>query len=559
MNKKIKYCIIATVCVAALTLFISADKERNDADFKIGRNIEILLNIFRDINLFYVDKVDADKLLQDAVEGMVGQLDPYTEYLPEKEMSQFEILTTGKYGGIGSLIRQKGDYIIIAQPYKGFPADKAGLQIGDKIVEISGENAKGFDPAKVSSLLKGDPGTTVKLKIEKFYSGKVVPLNIKRERIVISGIPYFSMMNDSIGYIQHSDFSEDCSSDMRNALMSLKNSGKLKGLILDYRSNGGGILQEAVKILSLFVPKGTEVVSMRGKTKQMDATFKTETDPVDLNLPIAVLTNSASASAAEIVSGALQDLDRAVLVGQRTFGKGLVQSPRPVGYNSYLKITTAKYYIPSGRCIQAIDYAHRNEDGSVAFVPDSLVKEYATTAGRKVYDGGGIMPDVRLAPKYASRFALVVYSKGYIEDFVDIFAKQHPDGVDPKTFVLSDKDYNDFVLFMEDKNIEFQSDTKRALATLREKAQREKYIDKINEALDTIEQSLKDDKQSNLKLYKEELSEIIEDEIVMRNHYAQGVTARKIPKDKDIEAAIGILTDKARYTKIITTQNTERK
>ena len=539
-------------------VFSGADKSEN-SDFRLGRNMEILMNLFRDVNLFYVDSVSPDKLLEDAATGMTGKLDPYTEYIPEEEMADFEILTTGKYGGIGALIRKKGDWVVIAQPYKGFPADRAGLKIGDKIVEIEGQDARGFDPAKVSSLLKGDPGTTVKLKVERFATRKVEPVNIRRERIVISGVPYHGFVADSIGYIQHSDFTEDCSTDLRKAVMELKASGRLKGLILDLRGNGGGILQEAVKILSLFVPKGTEVVSMRGKFKQMDATFKTEGEPVDTELPIVVLTDRGSASAAEIVSGSLQDLDRAVLLGQRTFGKGLVQSTRPLGYNSYLKVTTAKYYIPTGRCIQAIDYAHRNEDGSVGYIPDSLIREFRTKAGRKVYDGGGIMPDVRMEPRYVSRFAMILYGKGYIEDFVDDYMRRHPEPVDVDRFALTDADYADFTVFMKDKDVEFQSESKQALAQLREKAKQERYLDRIESQLAEIERGLKDDKESNLKLYRKELSQIIEDEIILRSHYAQGVTRHRLHSDEEVKAAIELLGDKDRYRTILSTQDTARK
>ena len=555
LTKTTKYTLTLLACMAVAGIFTAA----RNPDFRLGRNTEILLNLFRDLNLFYVDSVDTDKLLSDAAIGMTKHLDPYTEYLPEEQMEDFEFMTTGKYGGIGALIRQKGDYVQIAQPYKGFPADRAGLRIGDKIVEIDGQDAKGFTTEKVSSRLKGDPGTNVKLKVEKFYTGQIEPVTIRRERIVISGVPYYGFVNDSIGYIQHNDFTEDCSSDMRRALMELRKGGKLKGLILDYRGNGGGILQEAVKILSLFVPKGTEVVSMKGRLKEMDATFRTETTPVDTTLPIVVLTSSGSASAAEIVSGALQDLDRAVLVGQRTFGKGLVQSTRPLGYNSYLKVTTAKYYIPSGRCIQAIDYAHRNEDGSVSFVPDSLIREFTTSNGRKVYDGGGIVPDVKLPPEYVSRFALITYGKGYIEDFVDLYCKQHPEPVDMLNFRLSDADYADFVRFMTDKDVEYESETKQALKTLREKAKEERYLDRIQEELNRVEAGLKDDKENNLRLYKNELSEIIEDEIILRSHYSQGVTAHKLTRDPEVAEAVKLLGDPERYQKIITTQDTSRK
>lgn len=554
INKRVKYGVIISLAVVTLSLFVSAG--RSQADFKLGKNSEILLNLFRDINLFYVDSVDADKLIADAAQGMVQNLDPYTEYIPEKDMENFEIMTTGKYGGIGSLIRKKGDYVLIAQPYKGFPADKAGLKIGDKIVEIEGMDAKGFDPSKVSSMLKGDPGTTVKLKVEKFATGNIVPVSIRRERITISGVPYFGFVADSVGYIALSDFTEDCSNDVRKALVELKQSGKLGSLILDLRSNGGGILQEAVKIVSLFVPNGTEVVSMRGKLKQMDATFKTEGEPVDTTVPIVVLTNSGSASASEIVAGALQDLDRAVLIGQRTFGKGLVQSTRPMGYNSYLKITTAKYYIPSGRCIQAIDYAHRNEDGSVAYVADSLMKEFSTRNGRKVYDGGGVTPDMKLDPEYSSRFAIITYGKGYIEDFVDQYFRKNPTpNVRLREFKLTDSDYNNFVEFMKDKNVEFESESKRALEQLKQKAERERYLDKIKDQLESIGANLKDDKESNLKLYRNELSELIEDQIILRVHYSQGVAEHRLATDKEVREAVKLLDNQTEYKEILTSQN----
>ena len=409
MHKKLKKWI---VWGAMLLVAGGSFAATSQPDFLLGKNIQILFNMFRDVSLFYVDSVDADRLLENAAAGMVSELDPYTELIPEKEMADFEIQATGKYAGIGAIIRKSGDYVMIAQPYKNFPADKAGLVVGDVIVAINGESIKGYDATKVSDMLKGTPGTSVKLTVEKLLTGEQEEVEIKRERIVISGVPYYGVIDGNVGYILHNDFSEDCSQDVLAAFEALKKQG-ITSLIIDLRGNGGGILQEAVKILSMFVPKGTTVVSMKGRSEDSNEKFVTTTDPVDTEIPIAVLVNSMTASAAEIVSGALQDLDRAVLVGQRTFGKGLVQVTRPLGYNAYLKVTTAKYYIPSGRCIQSVDYAHRNEDGSVGMVPDSLIKEYKTVAGRKVYDGGGIMPDVRLDPNYTSIFTMSLYAKGY--------------------------------------------------------------------------------------------------------------------------------------------------
>ena len=382
----LKCCAAAAIAGAAL-LFTFGKRD----DFGLGRTMEIAVNMMRELSLYFVDEVDPDKLLEGAAQGMVSHLDPYTEYLSEAEMSDFDVMTTGKYGGVGSLIRKKGDYVIFAQPYKDSPADKAGLRIGDKILAIDGEDAKGFTTEEVSKRMRGAPGTTFRITVERLLGGRHETLTLRRERIAIPGVPYAGWAAEGIGYIQHSDFTEGCYDDMRSAIDRLRREGDLRGLVLDYRGNGGGILQEAVKILSMFVPKGTEVVTTKGRTE--GKSFRTSSEPILPDLPLAVLVNGNTASAAEIVAGALQDLDRAVVIGQRSFGKGLVQTTRPLGYNAYLKLTTAKYYIPSGRCIQAVDYS-RAQEGSVREVPDSLIREYATRGGRKVYDGGGIMPDV---------------------------------------------------------------------------------------------------------------------------------------------------------------------
>lgn len=540
----------AAACGAALLVAAGPGK----SDFALGRNMEILVNMLRDLDTFYVDEVNPDTLVMDAAYGMTARLDPYTEYIPAEAMQDFEFLTTGKYGGIGALIRQKGDYVVVAEPYEGFPADEAGLRIGDLIMAVDGEDARGFSTADVSRRLKGDPGTRVRLAVKRFYTGEVDTVEIERRRIAISGVPYHGFVSDSIGYIQHSDFTEDCSEDMLKAFMELRATGRLKGLVLDYRNNGGGILQEAVKILSMFVPKGTEVVSMRGRQHSVDKNFVTEREPVDVELPIVVLTNSNSASAAEIVSGALQDLDRAVLIGQRTYGKGLVQNTRPLGYNAFLKLTTAKYYMPSGRCIQAIDYARRNEDGSVKFVPDSLTREFSTRNGRRVFDGGGITPDLKLDPEYSSRFAMVVYGRGYIDDFVDGYVLRHPDRAvsDPADFSLADGEYGEFMEFMEGKDVEFESETKRTLAKLRERAERELYMDSTMDVrLREIERSLNDDKRGNLLRYKDELSEIIEDNIILRSAYSRGVTARRLKSDPEVLKAVEVLRDGEAYARLL--------
>ena len=554
MHKKLKKWI---VWGALLLVAGGSFAATSQPDFLLGKNIQILFNMFRDVSLFYVDSVDADRLLENAAAGMVSELDPYTELIPEKEMADFEIQATGKYAGIGAIIRKSGDYVMIAQPYKNFPADKAGLVVGDVFVAINGESIKGYDATKVSDMLKGTPGTSVKLTVEKLLTGEQEEVEIKRERIVISGVPYYGVIDGNVGYILHNDFSEDCSQDVLEAFEALKKQG-ITSLIIDLRGNGGGILQEAVKILSMFVPKGTTVVSMKGRSEDSNETFVTTTDPVDTEIPIAVLVNSMTASAAEIVSGALQDLDRAVLIGQRTFGKGLVQVTRPLGYNAYLKVTTAKYYIPSGRCIQSVDYAHRNEDGSVGMVPDSLIKEYKTVAGRKVYDGGGIMPDVRLDPNYTSIFTMSLYAKGYIEDFANDYYKRHREGIDVDTFTLSDEEYGRFEAFMADKEVEYDSETQEALKELRRKAEREKYADRISEELDRIAEKLKEDKEADLESFKDDVRKLLEKEIILRSHYNGGVARHVSLNDPEVHRAVEVLKNGEEYRRILTSQDTPR-
>ena len=569
--KKSKHALKYWIAGAALAVCGAVSLSAESPDFKLGRNMEIFINLMRDVSMFYVDETDPDKLLQDAAAGLTYSLDPYTEWMPAETMQDFEIMTTGKYGGMGSMIRTKGDYTVIAQPYEGFPADKVGLVIGDRLVAVDGVNVVGMASDKVSALLKGDPGTQFDLTVLKLLSGREETVNITRERINIPGVPYYGMLDDSVGYIKHKDFSVDCSEDLRRAFLDLRDNRGMKALVLDYRGNGGGILQEAVKILSMFVPRGTEVVSMRGRGPESSAVFKTENEPIDLDMPIVVLTGvdyrssasvmmpDISASAAEIVSGAMQDLDRAVLVGQRTYGKGLVQSTRPAGYNSYLKITTARYYIPSGRCIQAIDYAHRAEDGSVSFVPDSLINEFTTSNGRKVYDGGGIMPDLKVDPVEYSLFTIIVQGRGYIEDFCDEYFRRNSAKPDLSTLAVDDRMYGEFVRFMADKDVEYRSRTKLSLEELRKNAERELYYDGIKEEIDRIEAQLKDDKENSLRLYREQLSGLILDNIILRHYYAKGVTEYHLTRDGDIGEALAVLADRPRYHSILETQDTARR
>ena len=539
--KKAGY-VLLLAAVVATGLFAAKN------DFGLGRNMEILINMMRELSTGYVDEVDPDRLMEDAAAGMVRRLDPYTSYLPEEEMQKFDQLSSGKYGGVGSLIRQKGDYVIFAQPYENSPADRAGIRIGDRIVAIDGQSAKGGTNAQVSDRLKGDPNTTVKVTVRHLLTDKEETLTLKRERIAIPGVPYAGWIEPGIGYIQHSDFTEGCYDEMRGAIEKLRGEGELKGLILDYRNNGGGILQEAVKIVGLFVQKGTEVIRTRGRAGEQ--IYRTQQEPLLPETPLVVLINGNTASAAEIVAGSLQDLDRAVLLGQKSFGKGLVQATRPLGYNAYLKLTTGKYYIPSGRCIQAIDYsAHDEERGTE--VADSLVREFRTAGGRKVYDGGGITPDRKLEPRYVSRFAVTLYSLGFIEDFVDEYMKRHAaDTIDVGSFSITDTDYADFLRFMAEKEVPYESASRRMLKAMKEAAKADNFT-RLQERIDEMEAELKDDKETNLETYRDEIVETINSDIVLRHAYMAGMIAHNLRSDPEVRAAADLLLDQPAWRAVL--------
>ena len=541
--------------VAAVATGVWATRD----DFGLGRNMEIMVNLMREITLQYVDDVDTDKLMQDGALGMVRNLDPYTTYMSEKEMDSFEVQATGKYGGIGSTIRMKRDSsgVVIAQPYKNSPADLAGLKIGDKFVSIDGEDVTKCTTEQISSRLKGTPGTKVKLAVKRLMTGKVEEMEIERARIAIPGVPYAGFVADGIGYIRHDDFTDGCYDDMRAEVERLRETGELKGLILDYRDNGGGSVAEAVKILSMFVPKGSKVLTMKGRAESSTRTYTTDSNPVLGELPLVALINGNTASASEIVCGALQDMDRAVLMGQRSYGKGLVQTLVPLGYNAYAKITTSKYYIPSGRCVQRINYSHSG--GKDENVPDSLINEFRTSAGRKVYDGKGLMPDIKVAPDYISTFAVMLYNLGYIEDFLDEYMRRNPSlKVDNKSFTITDADYEDFVKFMADKDVPYESQTRMALELLQKTSKEERYDGDFADDLKQIESKLKDQKMDNLRNYRAEIMDLINGDVVLRHNYYQGVVEHNLVSDSTVMKAIDVLRDGERYSKILSEQDTEK-
>lgn len=533
-------------------------------DLEIGRSMETFFNIFREVNLYYVDTTSPAQMVKEAGNAMLEGLDPYTEYLPADEMAAFETMTTGKYAGLGALIRKSSDgrWIEVAEPYRGTPSDKVGLKAGDRILSVDGVDMQGKEVAFASDRMRGKAGTMATLVICPIADTTATKtITVKRERISVPAVPYYGWIKDStdedsVGYIRLNSFTENCAAEVRNALTALQHQAPLKGLVLDLRDNTGGILGEAVKIVGLFTPRNTTVVTTRGRVPEMNATYRTVGEPVAPTTPLAVLINSASASASEIVAGSLQDLDRAVILGQRSFGKGLVQSTRPVGENGYIKLTTAKYYTPSGRCIQAMDYSHRNEDGSVGAVPDSLIASFRTAGGRTVYDGGGIMPDVKLPAEYLGKFTVILLGSGYIDDFANNYAIGRTPARD---FAVDDSLYDAFCGFMADKPITFESATERLLGQLRKMAEREKYSERIAEELETIAVKIKDDKTAELKAFGPEIRDVLADAIITRWYYDAGRIGYMLRRDKTAQRAADILTDKSEYTRIVTTQDTDKK
>ena len=535
--------VAATLCVGFTSVVVR--------DARLGQNIEVLVGMFRDLSLFYVDDVNTDKLLKDAAKGMAASLDPYTELYTTEGMEELEMMTTGKYGGIGSVIRADSDYVRIAEPYRGSPADRAGLEIGDKILSVDGKDLKGATTQEVSSRLKGEPGTTLRLTVRKFRTGEVQKLAIRRERIAIPALPYYGMLGDSLGYIHHNDFTEGCSGQMRKAIEELRKQGA-RGLILDYRGNGGGIVQEAISIISMFVPSGTEVLVMKGKAEGTSKVFRTTEEPIARTLPLVVLVDSYTASASEILAGAIQDLDRGVVVGQRTFGKGLVQSTRPLGYDAFLKLTTAKYYTPSGRCIQSFDYSDKGHNGG-SHIPDSLINEFNTAAGRKVYDGGGITPDVVLTPEYINKFPMMLYATGVMDDYADLYTlKKGVEDIDIDSFALTEADYDDFVAMVGNRPLDYESETRAIIKALREVSTEEGYAAEITAELEALERKVASDNEALLRRHRTQISDMIEECIVLRAAYSEGVARHSLHKDTAVAEAARLLSDSEAYTKILT-------
>ena len=551
--------MLAGAFIVMLGMGMTSFKE-DDRNFQISKNLDIFNSIFKELDMFYVDTVNAEKMIQTGVEGMLSLTDPYTEYYPEEEVSSLKEMTTGKYGGIGAAIRyyEAKDRIAVVEPTEGMPAAEAGVKAGDIILSVGGKEMVRGDmkpqefSSKVSEALRGEPGTSFVLKVLRPLKNDstVMEFEITRKNIRTNPVPYYGMVKDSIGYLALSSFTENSAKDFKKAFIELKQKGA-KSLIIDLRDNGGGSLSEAVDIVNLYVPKGQEIVMTKGKVRQAQGSYKTQNEPVDTQIPLAVLVNGATASASEIVSGSLQDLDRAVVIGSRTFGKGLVQTIRPLPYNGTLKVTTSKYYIPSGRCIQAIDYAKKNADGSVARTPDSLTTVFHTAAGREVRDGGGIRPDIEVKGDKIPNIVFYLMNDDLIFDYATQYCWNHPTLASVDDFKLTDADYEAFKKLVKSRNFTYDRQSEKMLKSLKEIAEFEGYMTEAAEEFKALEKKLNHNLDRDLDYFAKPIKEYISQEIVTRYFYQRGAAMERLKDDTDLEEAIKVLQNPVRYREIL--------
>jgi len=542
MKKKL---IFISLFISSLTLL----SFKSDY-FEIAKNLEIFTDLYKELNTYYVDETDPGKLIKSAMDEMLQTLDPYTNYIPESEIEDFQFMTTGQYGGIGAMITKRDEYVYISEPYEGFPAQKSGLMAGDKILKVNNISVKGKSTEEVSKLLKGQPNTNVSILIERKYINDPFEVSFKREKVTVGSVPYFGLLENNIGYVKLRSFTRNCSNDLKNAILKLKEQN-VTSLILDLRGNPGGLLNESVKIANFFVNQGEDIVSTKGKIKSWEKVYKATSKPIDTEIPLVVLIDQSSASASEIVSGSLQDLDRAVIVGKRSFGKGLVQQTRKLSYNSQLKLTVAKYYIPSGRCIQALDYSNRNEDGSVGKIADSLSTEFRTKNNRKVYDGGGITPDLVTESETSSKILLSLFRERLFFDYATEFRLTNDNILSAKDFKITDEKFSDFKAFLSDKDYEYETDTEKAYKKLKKVAKDENYFESMRNDFDLLVAKLDDAKNDDLEKNKDFIKEILANEIVSRYYYQKGRIQSSLNYDKDILEAITVLSDSTKYKQIL--------
>lgn len=543
--KRFKIIGIFLVLLAVVAFQLPTEKY-----FDIARSLDIFATLFKEVNAHYVDEVDPKKLIETGIDGMLDQLDPYTDYIPEEDLEAFSIQTTGQYAGVGALIGIINKKTVITNPYVGFPAERAGVRVGDELISVDGKNVKGNSTFDVSSLLKGKPKTEVVLEVSRSGQKENLKFKLTREKIRISNITYYGLIDPNVGYIKLDEFTPGAGKEVEEAVVDLKKKGA-NHLVLDLRDNLGGSLYEAVNIVNLFIPKGKEVVSTRGKTPDWNKAYSTLNNPIDTQIPLVVLTSGNSASASEIVAGSLQDYDRAVLVGQKTFGKGLVQTTRQLAYNAQLKVTTAKYYIPSGRCIQAIDYEHRKSDGTVTKFPDSLKREFKTAGGRKVFDGAGLDPDVPVSGTVYGAAILELVSSGLVFDYATKYCGENPEPASLKNFRLSDLEFQKFAAWIKEQRFTFVSQLDQHADELIASAKKEKYYDELQAPLKEVKSKIEQSKSTALLRNKSELSQILEEEIAFHYRLAKGQIEVMMDRDAEINEAKKLLGDPVAYRKIL--------
>jgi carboxyl-terminal processing protease len=549
MKIVLRFVIVGIIFLSG-TAFLQAQTP-NQQGFEIMKNLDIYSNLLRELNQDYVDEINPGSLTETGIDAMLESLDPYTNFIPESEVEDYKFITTGQYGGIGALIHQQGDYVIISEPYEGSPAQKSGLRAGDKILEINGQNAKNKSYEEVSSFLKGQAGTSINLLIQREGLAEPFQKTITREIIKIDNIPYYGLVDKNIGYIKLTGFTQNAGKEVKQAFLKLKENNDLKGIILDIRGNGGGLLNEAVEISNIFVERNQEIVSTRGKQADKNRVHMTLSPPVDMTIPVVVMVDNQSASASEILAGAMQDLDRGVVIGQKTFGKGLVQNVVPLSYNAQLKITVAKYYIPSGRCIQAIDYSHKTKEGTFATVPDSLIRSFKTKHGRTVHDAGGISPDIKTSARRFSTIAMTLYNRFLIFDYATLFALQNSSIPPADEFEISDSIYKSFITYLSGKKYDYTTRSEQALERLKKESEKENYFSAIKGEYDHLKSRMEDDKKADLNKYQSQISDLLKMEILSRYYYQRGKVQASLKHDPDIALSVSTIRDPDRYNAIL--------